>query len=279
MMIVRMLWSILATGTGRHVDQLSRLIDDDHRCLLGVRSATCCSPRRRPGSRFGRCGVAVFSRLALVARRAGVANQDRRNGEQLYMEESDGAVIADSLDSPGAFGVIFDRHGSTLLRFLARRVDPADAEDLLGEVFRIAFERRSTFDRDRDSARPWLYGIAANVVAKHHRSEARRLRAMARVSAGRLLDDDPAERAVAAADAGARWVRVMDAIGTLPEAERKVLLLFAWEELSYDEIALALGVPVGTVRSRLSRGRARLAALTRERDMTTDVPLPVRRWR
>ena len=115
------------------------------------------------------------------------------------MEESDGAVIAGSLETPGAFGVIFDRHGSTLLRFLARRVDPAEAEDLLGEVFRIAFERRSAFERDRDSARPWLYGIAANLVAKHHRSEARRFRAMARVSARRLLDEDPAERAVAAA--------------------------------------------------------------------------------
>jgi RNA polymerase sigma-70 factor, ECF subfamily len=184
------------------------------------------------------------------------------------MEGSDGAVIAESLETPGAFGVIFDRHGSTLLRFLARRVDPAEAEDLLGEVFRIAFERRSAFDQDRDSARPWLYGIAANLVAKHHRGEARRLRAMARASAlrasaARLLDDDPAERAVAAADAGALWPRVAGAIGALPEAERQVLLLFAWEELSYDEIAQALGVPVGTVRSRLSRGRARLGALTR----------------
>jgi len=189
------------------------------------------------------------------------------------MEESDGAVIAGSLETQGAFGIIFDRHGSTLLRFLTRRVDPAEAEDLLGEVFRIAFERRSTFERDRDSARPWLYGIAANLVAKHHRSESRRLRAMARVSARRVLPDDPAERAVAAADAGVLWARVVDAIGTLPEAERQVLLLYAWEELSYEEIASALGVPVGTVRSRLSRGRARLAALTRERDTAVGVPL------
>lgn len=166
------------------------------------------------------------------------------------MEVSDGAVIADSLQRPAAFGVIFDRHGSTLLRFLARRVDPSGAEDLLAEVFRIAFERRSTFQPDRDSARPWLYGIAANVVAKHHRSEARRLRAIARVSAERALEDDPAERAVAAADASVRWTRVVNALATLPASERQVLLLFAWEELSYDEIALALGIPVGTVRSR-----------------------------
>jgi RNA polymerase sigma factor (sigma-70 family) len=182
------------------------------------------------------------------------------------MGESDGAVIAGSLAAPGTFGVIFDRHGSTLLRFLARRVDPAEAEDLLGEVFRIAFERRSAFERDRDSARPWLYGIAANLVAKHHRSEARRRRALARVAADRLVADDPAERVVAATDACALWPRVMDAIGALPEAERQVLLLFAWEELSYGEIALALGIPVGTVRSRLSRGRARLAALTQAGD-------------
>jgi len=189
------------------------------------------------------------------------------------VEESDGVVIAESLEAPGVFGAIFDRHGSTLLRFLARRVHPAEAEDLLLEVFRIAFERRSAFERDRDSARPWLYGIAANVVAKHHRSEGRRLRAIARLSADRGLADDPAERAVAAVDAGARWTRVAHALGTLPAAERQVLLMFAWEDLSYDEIALALGIPVGTVRSRLSRGRARLAALTEECDPVTHVPL------
>jgi RNA polymerase sigma-70 factor (ECF subfamily) len=180
------------------------------------------------------------------------------------MEQPDGAVIAASLETPATFGIIFDRHGSTLLRFVARRVDPAEAEALLGEVFRIAFERRSTFDLDRESARPWLYGIAANVVAKYHRSLTRRLRASVRVSALRPVESDPAERAVAAADAGTRWARVIEAIGLLPEMDRQVLLLFAWEDLSYEEIALALGIPVGTVRSRLSRGRARLAAALTE---------------
>lgn len=189
------------------------------------------------------------------------------------MEVSDAAVIADSLETPGAFGAIFDRHAASLLRFLARRVHPAEAEDLLLDVFRIAFERRSAFERDRDSARPWLYGIAANVVAKHYRSEARRLRALARVSADRTLADDPAEQAVAAADAGVRWTRVARALGTLPAAERQVLLMYAWEDLSYDEIALALGIPAGTVRSRMSRGRARLAALTEGRALTSRVPL------
>jgi RNA polymerase sigma-70 factor (ECF subfamily) len=182
------------------------------------------------------------------------------------MEQPDGAVIAASLETPATFGVIFDRHGSTLFRFLARRVDPAEAEGLLGEVFRIAFERRATFDQDRESARPWLYGIAANLVAKYHRSAARRLRASARVSALRPVDADPAERAIAAADAGTRWARVVEAIGVLPEIDRQVLLLFAWEELTYEEIAMALGIPIGTVRSRLSRSRVRLVALTEDAD-------------
>jgi RNA polymerase sigma-70 factor (ECF subfamily) len=178
------------------------------------------------------------------------------------MEDFDSAVIASSLEDPGAFGAIFDRHGGALLRFLARRVDPAEAEGLLGEVFRIAFERRGSFDLQREDARPWLYGIAANVVAKHRRSEARRLRATARLAAQRGFGEDPAERAVLAADARVVWAEIADAMGGLPGPEREVLLLFAWEELSYDQIAAALGVPVGTVRSRLNRGRTRLAGLT-----------------
>src|SRR5260370_38243617 len=96
------------------------------------------------------------------------------------MEESDGAVIADSLETPGAFGAIFDRHGSTLLRFLARRVDPADADGLLGDVFRIAFERRAGADPDRDSAPAWLDVRAAPPGAHPPRRGPRRPRAESR---------------------------------------------------------------------------------------------------
>ena len=176
------------------------------------------------------------------------------------MEGTDSAVIAASLQTPAAFGALFDRHGATLLRFLARRVEPAVAEDLLGEVFRIAFEKREAFQQERESARPWLYGIAANLVAKHHRSEARRLRATTRLAARLNPAEDPAERAVPAADARACWDTVVDGLAALPDGERQVLLLFAWEDLTYEEIADALGIPVGTVRSRLSRARRRLAA-------------------
>jgi RNA polymerase sigma factor (sigma-70 family) len=177
------------------------------------------------------------------------------------MEPTDSAVIAASLDDPAAFGVLFDRHAAVLLRFFVRRVDPSDAEGLLGEAFRIAFERRASFDRERDCARPWLYGIANNVVAKHRRSEARRLKATLRLAAARTLEEDPADRAASMVDASELWPRVADALDGLSDGERDALLLFAWEELSYEETAAALGVPVGTVRSRLNRARARLRTL------------------
>ena len=146
-----------------------------------------------------------------------------------------------------------------------RRIGPDEADSLLGEVFRIAFEKRSTYDLDRENARPWLYGIATNLVAKHRRSEARRIRASARLIAQRRPEAEVAdvaeERIAAAIDAADLWPRVADAVTELPEGERDALLLFVWEDLGYDEIATALGVPVGTVRSRLNRARMRLREL------------------
>jgi RNA polymerase sigma-70 factor (ECF subfamily) len=177
------------------------------------------------------------------------------------VEEPDSAVVAASLEDPAAFGELFDRHGATLFRFLARRVDPAEAEGVLGEVFRVAFERRASFDQTRESARPWLYGIAANLVARHRRAELRRLRAMGRLAARQDCAEDTAERAVRDVESQARWTQVADALAQLPDSERQALLLFCWEELGYDEIAALLGVPIGTVRSRIHRSRARLREL------------------
>ena len=175
--------------------------------------------------------------------------------------ESDASIVAASLAAPEAFGALFDRHARTLFRYLVRRIGPDEADSLLGEVFRIAFEKRSTYDLERENARPWLYGIATNLVAKHHRSEARRIRASARLVAQRSPQEDPGDRIVAAIDAADLWPRVADAVTALPEGERDALLLFVWEELGYDEIAAALGVPVGTVRSRLNRARMRMREL------------------
>ena len=175
--------------------------------------------------------------------------------------ESDAAVIRASLDEPGRFGAIFDRHATVLFRYLVRRAGADEAEAILGDVFRIAFERRHAFQFERVSARPWLYGIATNLLAHHRRSEARRIGATARLLSRRQPSSDPSERIAERLDAEELWPRVADAVARLPEGERDALLLFVWEELGYDEIAAALGVPVGTVRSRLNRARETLREL------------------
>lgn len=172
---------------------------------------------------------------------------------------SDAEVICRSVDEPEAFGLIFDRHAATLLRFLGRRTGATVAEGLVGELFRIAFERRKTFDASRASALPWLYGIGSNLLLKHRRAEARRLRASARIAATLEVSDGRAS--VPALDARLLFPRVADAIEALPDDERAVLLLFAWEELPYQSVAEALELPIGTVRSRLNRARARLREL------------------
>jgi uncharacterized glyoxalase superfamily protein PhnB/DNA-directed RNA polymerase specialized sigma24 family protein len=94
---------------------------------------------------------------------------------------TDADVIAASLVDPRQFATVFDRHAGTVFRFLVRRVGRDTADELLADTFRIAFEVRSTFDTARESARPWLYGIANNLVTKHRRTEARRFRATARL--------------------------------------------------------------------------------------------------
>ncbi len=172
---------------------------------------------------------------------------------------SDAEVIGHSRGEPEAFGQIYDRHAPALLRFLGRRVGARIAEELVGELFRIAFERRKTFDVSRASALPWLYGIGSNVLLKHRRAEARRLRASARMAAGGGAADRRAS--AAALDARLLFPRVADAIESLPDPEREALLLFAWEELPYESVAEALELPIGTVRSRLNRARARLREL------------------
>jgi RNA polymerase sigma-70 factor, ECF subfamily len=172
---------------------------------------------------------------------------------------SDAEVIGRSLGEPEAFGLIYDRHAAVLLRFLGRRAGAKVAEGLVGELFPIAFERRKTFDVSRGSALPWLYGIGSNLLLKHRRGEARRLRASARMAAGPPAADRRAS--AAALEARVLFSRVADAIETLPAGEREALLLFAWEELSYQDMAEALELPIGTVRSRLNRARGRLREL------------------
>jgi len=175
--------------------------------------------------------------------------------------ESDAVVISASLDDPARFGQLFDRHATVVFRYLVRRVGIDAAEGLLGDVFRIGFEKRATYDCKRPNARPWLYGIATNLIAHHRRSEARRIHATVRLLVRHPPSDDPTDHVAARLDAIDSWPRVAQALTHLPDEERDALLLYAWEELSYDEIATALGVPIGTVRSRINRARQRLREL------------------
>jgi phosphoribosylaminoimidazole-succinocarboxamide synthase len=184
-----------------------------------------------------------------------------------------------SLVDVGRFGEIYDRHAPAIFRFLGRRIGPDDAGDLLSEVFLAAFESRMGYDRDRPSALPWLYGIASNLLNKHYRHRASELRGLERM----LVESDPhdhAESVTAWVDAQLQLRAMAKLLEELPASERDALLLYAWEDLTYGEIAGALGVPTGTVRSRLSRVRQRLRAATDEIDGVRSVrpdrltPLP-----
>jgi RNA polymerase sigma-70 factor (ECF subfamily) len=182
--------------------------------------------------------------------------------------ETDSNAIAASVRDPRAFVAVFERHFREIHRYLARRVGTQLADDLAAEVFAEAFRIRSRYRPDHDDARPWLYGIAANLLGRHRRTEGRRLRALAAAHGQRpaVAGADVAfERAAAAALAP----RLAAALRTLAPRDREVLLLVAWAELSYAEVATALEIPVGTVRSRLNRGRARIA-----RALDDDDPAP-----
>jgi RNA polymerase sigma-70 factor (ECF subfamily) len=175
------------------------------------------------------------------------------------MRSTDAQVIAASASDPRSFAAIFDRHFADIDRYLARRVGASLADDLAADTFVVAFRSRARYDPAAPDARPWLFGIAANLLRRHWRTERRRLRAYARTGIDPLWEEaDDADRRIDALAAGRA---LAGALASLSAAEREVLLLFAWADLSYDEIASALGIPVGTVRSRLSRGRARVREL------------------
>ena len=95
-------------------------------------------------------------------------------------QPTDAELIARSLADPAEFAGVYERYATTIYRYVARRVGPGEAEALMAETFRIAFEQRASFDPARPVARPWLYGIATNLVARHYRTEARLRRLIGR---------------------------------------------------------------------------------------------------
>lgn len=166
-------------------------------------------------------------------------------------------MIQASRSDPPAFAAIFDRYWAAIERYCVVRAGPA-GEDLAAETFRIAFDRRNVYD-GRDDARPWLYGIATNLLRGFHRRSERATRALRRSGDG-LVTADVADDALGRVEAERLGPALAVVLGALGAAERDALLLHVVAELSYEEIARATEVPIGTVRSRIHRARTRVRA-------------------
>jgi RNA polymerase sigma-70 factor (ECF subfamily) len=157
------------------------------------------------------------------------------------------------LATPETFARIFEAHYRVIDAYCVRRLG-AEGHDVSAATFTEAFRVRDRFESDRADARPWLYGIASNLLRHHRRRERNRWRAYAR-SAPAVPTTFDADARLDAARLGARLAAALRAT---PAKDRDALLLFAWADLTYEQIAEALDIPVGTVRSRLARARARM---------------------
>jgi RNA polymerase sigma factor (sigma-70 family) len=172
---------------------------------------------------------------------------------------NDAELIEGSGDEPELFGAIFDRHFDVIVRFCVRRLGRTRGEDVAGDVFRWAFENRRRFLPAHEDARPWLFGIANNLVREALRSARRQGLAYDRWLGQEENDEVELDTHVAAAiDAAHDLFAVAAALELQPTENVETMLLFAWEGLSYAQVAEALSIPVGTVRSRISRVRQHL---------------------
>lgn len=178
---------------------------------------------------------------------------------------TDAEVIADARETPGEFTELYQRHSVPVFRYIASRLGRETAEDLSSETFLIAFERRERFRAEAVSALPWLLGIATQLIRRRRREEAASWRLSAAV--GGLGGDgtihsghDPSVDADARIEADAAVKSISAALAKMPRGDRDVLALVAWSDLDSGGIAEALGIPEGTVRSRLHRSRRILRA-------------------
>ena len=166
---------------------------------------------------------------------------------------TDADYLARSLSEPTAFEPIFDRHFGAVHRYLHRRAGRELADELTAETFALAFSRRGSC-RASGSVLPWLYGIATNLLHRYRRAERRQLHAYSRSGVDRwVVYEDEADARVVGSSLDAR---LAGALAAMRPRERDALLLYALADLSYEEVAAALDVPVGTVRTWLHRARA-----------------------
>ena len=174
-------------------------------------------------------------------------------------EATDAEIIRASWQSPDRFGTLYDRYAGVLFGYACMRVGRSAAEDVVADTFLAAFSQRQRYDLARTSARPWLFGILTNKIAERSRTEKIHYRAYARAWQNPVIDgvaDRIDDRVTAQAQRG----RLVAALSRLSPADRDVLLLIAWGHLNYDEVSQALGIPRGTVASRMNRARCKLRA-------------------
>jgi RNA polymerase sigma factor (sigma-70 family) len=169
----------------------------------------------------------------------------------------DGVIIARSVRHPETFAEIFDRYFADVHRYVERRLDTEAADEIASDTFLTAFRKRDSYRAESLSARPWLYGIATNLIGKHRRRRGSTLRAYQRLGAADSVESH-AEDVVARVSAEQRRADLTRALAALSKGERDVLMLVALADFSHEEVAQALGIAYGTVASRLSRARAKL---------------------
>lgn len=164
---------------------------------------------------------------------------------------TDDALLAAARRTPAAFGAIFDRYYVAIHRYAAHRLDRASADDIAAETFIRALGALDGAHTTDGALRAWLYSIAGNIIRDEHRRRTRARRADERLrNAPERHEDDTVD--------GSPDPELLRAVRSLRDEEQEVLVLFAWGDLSYDEIAASTGVAVGTVRSRLHRARTQL---------------------
>jgi RNA polymerase sigma-70 factor (ECF subfamily) len=172
----------------------------------------------------------------------------------------DASLIRLSLKDPDHFRSIFERHAPVLHGYLSKRAPRSVVDDLVSETFVSAFRTRHNYDFSYPDARPWLFGIATNTVRHHQRGEGRRLIHGSMVES-KTAEDDIADQVVSDIISKAEVERVQRALAQIDDRYSEVLMLVAGPGLTYEEVARALDIPIGTVRSRMSRGRAQLREL------------------
>jgi RNA polymerase sigma-70 factor, ECF subfamily len=192
----------------------------------------------------------THSRAGAPARPPLTGNPSARAGRG-----TDADVVAASLRDPAAFAELFERHWEDLYRFCHSRAGSA-GEDIAAEAFRRAFDRRRRYDSRHSDARPWLFGIATNLLRDHFRSARREANKLSRsVALGARSESnaelDGPERELLGHD-------LVEALESIPAADRDALLLMVWADLDYEQIAQALDIRLGTVRSRIHRARQRV---------------------